>query len=143
MLYYNIDWVKKDKLPKETPYFYARYRQEYPTVSEGDYVILETEGKGHYVGTVLGVRTRSPSWFGEGDEKIYIDGEEEPSIWGTGTEDYFLSAWGLKSGVNTPFFELFISTNGESWAVIHPLFAGISQILSFLIKIKVTIETYG
>jgi len=43
------------------------------------------------------VRTRSPSWFGEGDEKIYINGEEKASIWGTGTEDYFLSAWGLYS----------------------------------------------
>ena len=38
-------------------------------------MFLETKGKGHYVGTVLAVRTRSPSWFGEGDEKIYIDGE--------------------------------------------------------------------
>jgi len=37
--------------------------------------LLDTKGKGHYVGTVLAVRTRSPSWFGEGDEKIYIDGE--------------------------------------------------------------------
>jgi len=35
-------------------------------------------GKGHFVGTVLAVRTRSPAWFGEGDEKIYIDGEEHP-----------------------------------------------------------------
>ena len=67
LLYYNIDWIKKEKLPKETPYFYAKYRQEYPTVGEGDYLILETEGKGHYVGTVLAVRTRSPSWFGEGE----------------------------------------------------------------------------
>ena len=49
-----------------------------------DYVVLETTGKGHYVGTVLAVRTRSPAWFGEGDEKIYIDGEAKPSIWGTG-----------------------------------------------------------
>ncbi len=68
-----------------------------------DYVVLETKGKGHYVGTVLAVRTRSPAWFGEGDEKIYIDGEAKPSIWGTGTEDYFLSAWGLKT-TSTPYF---------------------------------------
>ena len=56
--------------------------------------MLDTKGKGHYVGTVLAVRTRSPAWFGEGDEKIYIDGEAKPSIWGTGTEDYFLSRLG-------------------------------------------------
>jgi hypothetical protein len=103
MLYYNIDWVKKPSLPEDTPYFYAQYRQEYPVEHGKDYLILDTKGRGHYVGTVLAVRTRSPEWFGEGDEKIYIDGEDVPSIWGTGTEDYFLMAWGLHS-CNTPYF---------------------------------------
>ena len=103
LLYYNIDWIKKDTLPDDTPYFHAQYRQEYPLEHGRDYVILDTQGKGHYVGTVLSVRTRSPNWFGEGDEKIYIDGEKKPSIWGTGTEDYFLQAWGLNKTC-TPFF---------------------------------------
>jgi hypothetical protein len=103
LLYYNIDWIKLDALPKDTPYFYAQYRQEYPVRKGEDYLLLETRGKGHYVGAVLGVRMRSPAWFGEGDEKIHIDGEEKPSIWGTGTEDYFLSAWGL-AAAGTPYF---------------------------------------
>lgn len=103
LLYYNIDWVRLDRMPKDTPYFYAQYRQEYPVVNGRDYLLLETTGKGHYVGTVLGVRMRSPAWFGEGDEKITIDGESKPSIWGTGTEDYFLSAWGLERAM-TPYF---------------------------------------
>ncbi len=103
LLYYNIDWIKLKSLPKDTPYFYAQYRQEYPVRKGKDYVVLDTTGKGHFVGTVLAVRTRSPSWFGEGDEKIWIDGEEKPSIWGTGTEDYFLSAWGLKT-TSAPYF---------------------------------------
>ena len=103
LLYYNIDWIKKGELPADTPYFHAQYRQEYPVEPGKDYVVLETQGKGHYVGTVLGVRTRSPAWFGEGDEKISIDGEAAPSIWGTGTEDYFLSAWGLRT-TSTPYF---------------------------------------
>ncbi|MBE7557911.1 DUF2961 domain-containing protein [bacterium] len=102
-LYSNIDWIKKKSLPKDTLYFCARYRQEYPAVNGRDYLVLETEGKGYYVGTVMAVRTRSPAWFGEGDEKIYIDGEELPSIRGTGTEDYFLSAWGLKENL-MPYF---------------------------------------
>ncbi len=102
LLYYNIDWIKLDKLAKDTPYFYAQYRQEYPAAHGKDYVVLDTKGKGHYVGTLLSVRTRSPSWFGEGDEKIYIDGEAKASIWGTGTEDYFLAAWGLKK-TSTPY----------------------------------------
>ncbi|MBN2409422.1 MAG: DUF2961 domain-containing protein, partial [Candidatus Aminicenantes bacterium] len=103
LLYFNIDWIRLDSLPADTPYFYARYRQEYPARTGQDYLLLETTGQGHYVGTVLGVRMRSPSWFGEGDEKIYIDGETKPSIWGTGTEDYFLSAWGLQM-TSTPYF---------------------------------------
>lgn len=143
LLYYTIDWIKKDKLPANTPYFYARYRQEYPTVSGKDYLILETEGKGHYVGTVLGVRTRSPSWFGEGDEKIFINGEEEPSIWGTGTEDYFLRAWGIRSTVNTPYFGTVYFDrrgigghfSGFRWHLTDPIV--------FSEKIKVTIEHYG
>jgi hypothetical protein len=49
----------KTKLPKGTPYFHAQYRQEYPTQHGKDYVILDTQGKGHFVGTVLSVRTRS------------------------------------------------------------------------------------
>ena len=103
LLYYNIDWIKKDSLPEDTPYFYAQYNQAYPLEAGKPYTVLETTGKGHYVGTVFSVRTRSPYWFGEGDEMISIDGESLPSVWGTGTEDYFLCAWGLER-VLTPFF---------------------------------------
>lgn len=60
LLYYNIDWIKKDHIAEDTPYFYAQYRQEYPVEKGKDYVVLDTKGKGHYVGTVLAVRTRSP-----------------------------------------------------------------------------------
>ncbi len=143
LLYFNIDWVKKDRLPKNTPYFYAQYRQEYPVEKGKDYVILDTQGKGHYVGTVLSVRTRSPSWFGEGDEKIYIDGEKKASIWGTGTEDYFLSAWGLKT-TSTPFFGVPYfdqwgivggHTSAYRWHVTDPLV--------FNEGIKVTFEHFG
>jgi hypothetical protein len=103
LLYYNIDWIKLDSLPGDTPYFHAQYRQEYPVVKGQDYVFLETKGRGHYVGTVLAARFRSPAWFGEGDEKFFIDGEAKASIWGTGTEDYFLMAWGLAKA-STPYF---------------------------------------
>lgn len=143
LLYYNIDWIKKDGIPEDTPYFYAQYRQEYPAQNGKDYVILDTQGKGHYVGTVLSVRTRSPSWFGEGDEKIYIDGEKKASIWGTGTEDYFLSAWGLKTTgtpcFGTPYFDQWGIVGGHTsayrWHISDPLV--------FNTGIKVTFEHYG
>ena len=143
LLYYNIDWIKLDKLEKDTPYFYAQYRQEYPLKQGEDYVILDTQGKGHFVGTVLSVRTRSPSWFGEGDEKIYIDGEEKASIWGTGTEDYFLSAWGLKTTstpyFGTPYFDQWGVVGGHTsayrWHLHDPIV--------FQKSIRVTIEHWG
>ncbi len=102
LLYHNIDWIQKD-IPEDAPYFYARYNQAFPLVDGGDYVLLDTAGKGHYVGSVLAIRTRSPLWYGEGDEKIFIDGETTPSIWGTGTEDFFNCAMGLES-CSTPYF---------------------------------------
>ena len=143
LLYYNIDWLKKDRLPKDTPYFYAQYRQEYPVQHGKDYTVLETTGKGHYVGTVLAVRSRSPQWFGEGDEKIYIDGETRPSIWGTGTEDYFLSAWGLKT-VSTPYSgtPLF-----DGWGLVGGRTSAyrwhLNDPLVFQKGIKVTLEHFG
>ena len=93
-MYNNVDWVKKKSLPENTMYFCAQYRQEYPAENGKDYLVLDAEGKGYYVGPVYAVRTRSPSWFGEGDEKIYVDGETFPSHIGTGTEDYYGYAWG-------------------------------------------------
>lgn len=142
LLYFNIDWIKVADLPSDIPYFYAQYRQEYPVEKGKDYVVLETSGKGHYVGTVLAVRMRSPSWFGEGDEKIYIDGETKPSIWGTGTEDYFLSAWGLKIA-STPYFGVpffdFRGIGGRTsayrWHISDPIV--------FNKSIKVTFEHWG
>lgn len=143
LLYYNIDWIKHDQLPDDTPYFYAQYRQEYPVRSGADYVVLDTKGKGHYVGTVLAVRTRSPAWFGEGDEKIHIDGEQKPSIWGTGTEDYFLSAWGLKT-TSTPFFGV---PYFDQWGIVGGHTSAyrwhVEDPLVFNQGIKVTFEHFG
>jgi hypothetical protein len=143
LLYYNIDWLKYDRLPKDTPYFYAQYRQEYPARHGQDYVILDTKGKGHYVGTVLAVRSRSPSWFGEGDEKIYIDGEDKPSIWGTGTEDYFLSAWGLKT-TKTPYFGV---PYFDQWGIVGGHTSAyrwhINDPIVFQKGLKVTMEHFG
>lgn len=143
LLYYNVDWIKLKSLPKDTPYFYAQYRQEYPAQKGRDYVVLETTGKGHYVGTVLSVRTRSPSWFGEGDEKIYIDGEAKASIWGTGTEDYFLSAWGLKT-TSTPYFGV---PYFDQWGIVGGHTSAyrwhIADPIVFQKGIKVTFEHFG
>lgn len=97
-LYYQIDYTREASLPDDTAYFCAQYRQEFPVALGRDYLVADIEAPlgGHYVGTVMSVRSRSPQWFGEGDDKFFIDGAAAPSIWGTGTEDYFLNAWGME-----------------------------------------------
>lgn len=95
-LYWQVDWVELDSLPVDTPYFHAQYRQEYPAAIGRDYLIADIEGCGSYVGTVMSITMGQDGWFGEGDDFFYIDGEEVPSLQGTGSEDYFNDAWGFR-----------------------------------------------
>ncbi|MGL4944519.1 MAG: glycoside hydrolase family 172 protein [Thermoguttaceae bacterium] len=128
--YFQIDYVLEESLPPKTPYFCAQYRQEFPTKSGRDYLILDAEGAGHYVGTVLSGRARSPEWFGEGDEKFYVDGDTRPTIQGTGTEDYALNAWGMGTGTY-PYFGVSIlegewgmvgwKTTIYRWHIVEPI----------------------
>jgi hypothetical protein len=94
--YYQIDWVELDELPESTMYFHARYHQEYPPTMGEPYTVFEGQGRGHYVGTVLSSQNGIGHWFGEGDDLMWIDGEEQPSIQGTGTEDYFNESWNMR-----------------------------------------------
>lgn len=95
-LYWQIDWLQLDSLPSDTPYFHAHYRCEYPAVPGRDYLIADLAGRGRYVGTVMSVTLAQDGWFGEGDDFFFIDGEEVPSLQGTGSEDYFNDAWGFR-----------------------------------------------
>ena len=100
-LYYNIAVETHKKLPKDTLYFHAQFHRSRPTEPGKSYVLLDTTGKGQYVGTLLSMqpmRGRSLSYL-EGDEQVTVDGETPPSILGTGTEDYFSSGWYYDTGV--------------------------------------------
>lgn len=115
--YFNIDYrVYPHPLPADTLYFHAQYRQATPAhgwtnhwTSNGDprvndkknldgqanYVWLEAKGRGHFVGVTMSVLQNQDDWWGEGDDMFFVDGEARPSINGTGSEDYFLGAWGF------------------------------------------------
>jgi hypothetical protein len=58
-----------------------------------DWTVLKTEGRGRYCGTMLHIWSKDVGWWGEGDEKFFVDGEKFPSSFGTGSEDYFGYAW--------------------------------------------------
>ena len=108
-LFYNITYRELPEGPLSALRFHALWRRENPTRRGLPYTILHAEGSGHYVGCHLNMQNREwwlrapirdlsfPRGFGlgmmEGWESIYRDGETEPSVKGTGTEDYFNGAW--------------------------------------------------
>jgi hypothetical protein len=141
-LYWQVDWLQLPELPPDTPYFYARYRQEYPAQYGRDYLIADIEGRGKYVGTVLSVTLAQDGWFGEGDDFFYIDGEEIPSLQGTGSEDYFNDAWGFRERSSIWFgqprwqgWRAGDSGIAYRWHVLDPV--------GFQKSLKVTIEHKG
>lgn len=94
------EWTWDDR----SMYFHAGWRGQYPVAtrprSDWNYVTLN--GRGVYVGDTLTIMNPDTQWWGEGDEKIWVDGEDFPSIFGTGTEDYYAYSWG---GRSTDFYE--------------------------------------
>lgn len=89
-------------------HFHAGWRHEFPIAAKGgvgtkDWNYLEATGKGVYVGDSLAVMNPVEAWWGEGDEKVYVDGEKFPSHFGTGTEDYYGYGWCCPRPFNMPF----------------------------------------
>ena len=112
-MYYYIDYEELDELGEEALRFHAVWRRERDTGGPGpekegelinldgkdNYVIVDAEGRGHYVGCNVSIDNTAGGWPGEGDDMIFIDGEKwPPNLHGTGTEDYFCAAWGFPSG---------------------------------------------
>ncbi len=79
-----------------TMLFHAKWRIGHgiPTEPKKDWNYMTAKGKGVFAGAALAIDNPVIQWWGEGDEKIYVDGETFPSHFGTGTEDYFGYAWG-------------------------------------------------
>lgn len=152
-VYFNIDYELWTEPKPGLGRFHAQWRRENPCagisdegmsshthmhagMNRGDkenYVILEAAGKGHYVGCNLNIHNLrmdpedGENWYGEGDEMIRVDGEEWPfSIHGTGTEDYFNTAWGPNENFSSPFFGIarsggHNSSGKHSWFRFHLL----------------------
>ena len=121
--YYYLDYEEHEALADDVLAFHASYRQARPTEGTGtdghweeifqrrntdgsrNYVFVDTQGRGHFAGLVFSVDNVDPirgfGWWGEGDDWFRIDGEKEPSLRGTGTEDYFCAAWGFPAGAHS------------------------------------------
>lgn len=126
--YYYVDYARHASLPANTTLFHASWRRENPcagwtgpgsvwaskpwhtrisgpegvNLSDRDnYLILETEGRGHFIGVNFSIDHTQRGWWGEGDDMFFIDrdGEREwpPDLHGTGSEDYLCHAWGMQA----------------------------------------------
>jgi hypothetical protein len=77
-------------------HFHAKWHRDAYELREDrrpDWVMLKTPGRGRFCGVMLHVWNPQGGWWGEGDEKFFVDGEGFPSTFGTGSEDYFGYAW--------------------------------------------------
>lgn len=96
--YYQIDYSLTE-VPENAAYFHAQFRRTNPLPYKSVYTILDgVKGKGHFVGTYMLWGVNNNGWWGEGEVKFYIDGDEFPTICGTGTEDYFGGAYNFDVG---------------------------------------------
>ncbi|MCX6132741.1 MAG: DUF2961 domain-containing protein [Ignavibacteriales bacterium] len=99
LIWYDIDYITLEQLPLDAMYFHAYWSRDTKTTLGRDFEILPTvEGVGRYLGTNIGVLSDSlcrGMWFGEGEVKVYLDGDStSPTLVQTGTEDYIGSGWG-------------------------------------------------
>jgi hypothetical protein len=94
-LYYQVTYETDVDVDGGLGYLHAQFCRNNPLPAGEAHVLLDRiAGQGHYVGTYLAWGANSPGWWGEGELKIYLDGDEDyPTICGTGTEDYFGGAW--------------------------------------------------
>jgi len=189
--YYYVDYELHDSIPSDFGRFHAQWRRQNPCdgISEdgmdnmnyqfggqniggqGNYIIFEAEGKGHYVGCNLNIHNlrKRPelewpknlswpqkdeeiaalgqdyfkffNWYGEGDDMIFVDGEAwPPSLHGTGTEDYFNTAYCPAVKYEAPFHGVTMP-GGPNWSGKISLYRfHIEDPIHFQKSIKVTIE---
>ena len=98
VIFYQIDYTVDDGHNNDVGRLHVLFRRENPTTKGEDFELLpKRTGRGRYLGTVIGVRPFNEAWWGEGEIKVYLDGDDHfPTICGTGSEDYVGLSWGLQ-----------------------------------------------
>jgi hypothetical protein len=97
-LFYQINYVLT-KVDEDIAYFHAQFKRVNPLPYKQVFTILDNvEGSGQYIGTYLAWGVNNNGWWGEGEIKFYLDGDEKyPTICGTGTEDYFCGSYNFEN----------------------------------------------
>ena len=171
--YFYVDYETLEDFPPDTGYFHAEFRRANPFPGwgpeirpntpqadrpnlerqawENNYVILETQGRGHYLGCNLSVTNYTNDWWGEGDDMIWVDGYKwPPDLHGTGSEDYLGHAGGMHPSayihngssifegftIPVPQFNLWRGNSGYQTGYVFHL----ENPVCFNREVKVTIE---
>ncbi len=159
--YFYIDYERWESFPDDLGYAHAEFRRanpfpgwapDFPIYSaaievanlgdqafHNNYVILETEGEGHYIGCNLSITNLKGEWWGEGDDMIWIDGNKwPPDLHGTGSEDYLGQAWETQEVAfqrNGVVHEDAVTGGYQTCYVFH-----LENAIRFTRSLKVTIE---
>lgn len=117
-LFYQVDYTINENHPADVGRLHVCFRRENLTTLKQDFEILpQRTGKGRFIGTVLGIRSTDPNWWGEGEIKIFMDGDTEyPTICGTGSEDYVCLSYGMQQ---TPFMYHGCSLNEDGFVSMY------------------------
>jgi hypothetical protein len=97
-LFYQIDYTVGDAHAADVGRLHVCFRRENPTALKKDFELLpERTQKGRFIGSVMGIRALHTDWWGEGEIKVYMDGDKDlPTLCGTGSEDYVGLSWGVQ-----------------------------------------------
>lgn len=97
--FYDVNYTIGDDHGTDILYFHACWQRQNPTTLQQDYAVLpKVQGRGRFLGMMVGViadtATYSTLWWGEGEVKVYLDGDDQwPTLCGTGVEDYVGNGW--------------------------------------------------
>ena len=121
VLYYQINYTLTE-IPPDAAYFHAQFRRTNPLPYKEDCTILDgVSGKGHYVGTYMAWGVNNNGWWGEGEVKFYMDGDDKfPTICGTGTEDYFCGSYNFDVGKENGGYREFTTPYAGLPQVLRP-----------------------
>lgn len=165
--YYNINYRTYDHpLPEGTLYFHAEYQQAQPNhgytnnwitnedldnvqnpSGKDNYVFMTAKGHGQVVGITMSIFQNQDRWWGEGDPMIFIDGSKDPTMVGTGSDDFFRGAWDFGNVSNSRQTAYDYPLEGAP--IVGPELAGsrtsvyrffLAQPIPFHKSIKMTIE---
>jgi len=117
-IYYQMDYTLGDDHRRKVGRMHVLFRRENPTTMKEDFELLPPrEGRGRFIGSVMGIRTLEGNWWGEGEVKVYRDGDTDfPTICGTGSEDYVGLSWGIQQ---TPFRYLGCSLDQDGFVSMY------------------------